>query len=327
MSSNRGKDRAQQNRQTMLDLVDALLTKKIQENLLPGTTWLELGLEIHLEAEAPAREAAIKSVAETARPIPPGTSIAEVFAAMDESLLILGEPGSGKSMMLLELARQAIAQARADPTRPIPVILNLSSWATSQALDNWLAVELERRYRVPKKVARDWVKNDELLLLLDGLDEVASIRRKACLKAINRFYQKHSASLAVCSRTAEYEMLTLRLKLQGAVALQPLTFEEVNAYLSGTGSDIAAARTMLKEDEALQELARSPLMLSLMVLAYRGLSAEDLLALDTAEARRKHLFETYVQQAFVHRGGDRPYLPQQSVHWLAWLAKKMQQHN
>jgi predicted NACHT family NTPase len=46
----------------------------------------------------------------------------EIFDSigMGRSLLILGVPGSGKTTMLLELARQLIARAREDVTYLIP---------------------------------------------------------------------------------------------------------------------------------------------------------------------------------------------------------------
>jgi type IV secretory pathway ATPase VirB11/archaellum biosynthesis ATPase len=43
-------------------------------------------------------------------------------------LLILGEPGSGKTTTLLELARTLLERARDDVRERVPVVLNLSSW-------------------------------------------------------------------------------------------------------------------------------------------------------------------------------------------------------
>jgi predicted NACHT family NTPase len=84
--------------------------------------------------------------------------------------------------------------------------------------------ELNKRYDVPKGLAREWVTNQQILPLLDGLDEVAENYRAGCVEAINGFRQAHGVvPLAVCSRIADYEALTVRLKLPGAVAIQPLT--------------------------------------------------------------------------------------------------------
>jgi hypothetical protein len=164
------------------------------------------------------------------------------------------------------------------------------------------------------------------LLLLDGLDEVKLECREACVQAINEFRQEHGlAPLVVCSRIADYEALTTRLKLQGAVRLQPLTPEQIDRYLAGMGDELLAMHSALGHDTALQELAQSPLMLSIMTLAYRGASVQDL-ATGTTEARRKHLFEAYVRQMYKRRSARHSYSPEQTTRWLAYLAQQMIQH-
>ena len=160
--------------------------------------------------------------------IPPGTPIIDVFDQMGGLLLILGEPGSGKTTMLLELADGLLKRAESDPTYPTPVVFNLSSWAENrQPLAEWLVEELRAKYNIPKKVARRWVENDELLPLLDGLDEVAEDHRNRCTEAINEFHREHLVSLLVSSREIEYEMLTEHLKLQGAISLKALSQKQV----------------------------------------------------------------------------------------------------
>ncbi|NIR60177.1 MAG: NACHT domain-containing protein, partial [Gammaproteobacteria bacterium] len=71
-------------------------------------------------------------------------------------------------------------------------------------------------------------------------------------------------------RLGEYTALPARLRLHGAIRLNALTREQVDGYLATQGGDLAGLRAALAEDESLAALARSPLMLSVMSVAYRG---------------------------------------------------------
>ena len=71
-------------------------------------------------------------------------NIIDVFDQANQSLLILGEPGSGKTIMLLELARHTLARAQSDLTQPIPVVFNLSAWGEKRLpLTEWLIEEFK----------------------------------------------------------------------------------------------------------------------------------------------------------------------------------------
>ena len=95
--------------------------------------------------------------------------------------MILGEPGSGKTTVMLTLANHLINQAEADTEAPIPVVLNLSSWAEeSKPLEKWIVDELGKKYGFGKrgKQTKKWLRKHHLVLLLDGLNEVAQKQQK-----------------------------------------------------------------------------------------------------------------------------------------------------
>jgi len=321
--------RAQRDRRAMLKLVKSFWVKGVLEQSLHGEALLELGLEARADAiDDQPWDLLLQTPGQPNRALPHGTKITNVFDEMNQSLLILGEPGSGKTTTLLELTRDTIGRAETDPTQPIPVVFNLSSWADKrQSLEKWLIDELNSKYNIPKKIGRRWVEDADLLLLFDGLDEVRIEYRDECVKAINSFRQDHLMPLVVCSRIADYETLTTRLKLQGAVLIQPLTAEQIQAYLQGSGTELLAFTEILRHDSALQELAQSPLMLSIMTLSYRDISSQDLQSLNSVEARRRHLFDAYVRQMFQRRGADTAFSPEQVTHWLAWLARRLTEHS
>ena len=262
------------------------------------------------------------------RPLPSGTQVVDVYDTMDQALLILGAPGSGKTTLLLELARDLLDRATHDPTHPIPVVFPLSTWAeTRKTLVEWLQDELNLRYDVPRQIAQEWVVTDQVLPLLDGLDEVKAEHRAACVEAINVFRQSHGfLPLAITSRTADYEALAEPLRLHGAILVRPLTREQVNTYLAELGPAGEPVRAALHEDSSLWELLDSPLLLNIVTVSYAGRTAAPLPIRGTVVERRDQLFGSYVNQMLQRRAAERRYTPEQTVHWLSWLAYQMANH-
>jgi hypothetical protein len=244
-------------------------------------------------------------------------------------LLILGEPGSGKTTTLLDLARILLDRAGGDLRERVPIIVNLSSWKKNQPLGEWISGELSEKYRVPVKIARSWLKNHYLLPLLDGLDEVETTVQPDCVGAINTFIDElNPPGLVVCCRLNEYRWLPERLKLNGAICLEPLSSEEVSKYLAESGPKLVALREAVNTDPVLQELAETPLMLSIMSLAFQGTGGNELATQkgDSPEERRRQIFRLYVKQMFQRKGITSLVFPKEKIiGWLSWLAGKMRE--
>ena len=169
--------REERNRERMLELVKNSWVKGVLEQSLHGEVLIELGLEERKDAVLNRQGMELQRTGKPNRLLPVGAKIMDVFDEMGQTLLILGEPGSGKTTLLLKLARDTIARAEEDPQHPIPVVFNIASWTDAkQPIADWLVDELKTKYYTPKKIASDWIENDDLLLLLDGLDEVLPVR-------------------------------------------------------------------------------------------------------------------------------------------------------
>ncbi len=310
------------NRRILLGHVENAWIKGVLDASLHGAALLDLGIKQDPDAVT-KYPWAIKRES-TDETLPAGTSMLEIFdnIGMGRSLLILGAPGSGKTTMLLELARGLIARAREDITQPIPMVFNLSSWTESKTLADWLAQELNNLYSVPRKTAPDWVKGNKLLLLLDGLDEVRQESRAKCVDAINAFRKEHGlTSLAVCSRSQDYANLNAKLFFEGAIEVQPLTQEQIAEYFARFEEGMTGIKQALEKDSALREMAETPLFLSIMIMAYRNKRDVEILVSRDEQAQRKHLFDTYTERMFERpRTANVTFQKQDVLHWLSWLA-------
>lgn len=268
------------------------------------------------------------------QPIPDDKTTLDLFIASDRALLILGDPGAGKSTTLIQLTRDLISLAKNHDNQPIPVLLNLSSWAESEGkLTDWVVKELTTKYQIPRKIGRDWVDANQLLLLLDGLDEMPPSTQPKCVQAINHFREEHGLTgLVVCSRRADYESYSKQLTLGGTFIIQSLTLAQIDAYLATFKGTLASLRTAVHQDTAIQEMAKSPLMLSIMCQTYSGEEQHtpqiaELAAVDDTAVRHHQLFNDYVAKMFQRRGTDSPYSPAQTRQWLSWIAQRMSQHH
>ncbi|MBD2337377.1 NACHT domain-containing protein [Calothrix sp. FACHB-156] len=314
-------------RQVLLNKVKEYWVKGVLETSLHTRALIELGLQERLDlVQRPFHEVAeFPEISATA--LAEGTSVSTVFEQMGagRTLLILGEPGSGKTITLLKLAEDLISRTEKDLSQPIPVVFNLSSWAKkSQAIKQWLIQELLEKYQVSKALGKQWVETESLILLLDGLDEVKAEQRNACVQALNQFMQAHSTTeVIICCRIKDYQALNERLVLRTAICIQSLTKAQINQYLAQAGAQLSTLLSILHQDEELQDLATSPLLLSIMSLAYQNSTSEDILQGGTQADYRKRLFDQYIKRLFERRGTTQLYLKQQTQGWLVWLAQRM----
>ncbi|HET7463529.1 MAG TPA: NACHT domain-containing protein [Longimicrobium sp.] len=254
--------------------------------------------------------------------------IADVFSQAGRFLLILGDPGSGKTTTLLQLAESLLQRAEASAEEPVPVVLNLSTWSARHGTAaRWLQHELGEKYQVSQRAARKWLADHRLLLLLDGLDEISPELRAGFVEALHAYVGKHGVpGLVVSSRVAEYDALPTRLKLGGAVRTEPLTPAQIEEYLGHAGERLAALRDGLRADPEWLHLATSPLMLSIMSLAYLDAPAGVVAAASegSPEARRDRIFDLYVDRVFARRGRrDGAYDADGLEAWLSRLAATM----
>ena len=268
-----------------------------------------------------------------------GTDIVEIFdrGRVGGKLLILGAPGAGKTTLLLRLARGLVARAIEDPKLPVPVLFELSTWKPSfKEIREWLVDDLHTnpRRKVRQDLAEQWVEGRRILPLLDGLDELTlfgdwddpiSDQQEICVQALNRFLPGWvGVPVVVCSRFEEYGAYESNLKLNAAVVVQPLSDRQIESFLQRTGrawlwKSIREDKDMIKLE---QGIARSPLMLTVLVLTSDNLPMELWRSGINATERLRMLFESFIAQG-LRWERTRSIYHGKSLPWLGWLAVQL----
>ncbi len=232
----------------------------------------------------------------------------KVFDYFDGRVLLLGEPGAGKTISLLHFGRDAVVQRIQDPTKPLPVLAIIPTWDAEKQtlLGEWLA----NAYGAPPDVARI-VSEGRALLLLDGLDELGSEREEPNPEDTQkpkrydprqRFVGIVPANnqVIVTCRVKDYEEIGEKIALKGAVTLQQLTDTQIRDYLSAEVPDLWAA---LEADEELRDVARTPLLLSLFAFGYKDQGEETAKLRNLRESPgelRDAIFARYVRRRYQH---------------------------
>ena len=262
---------------------------------------------------------------------PAGLTISAVFDELDNSLLLLGAPGAGKTIALCELARDLIQRAGTQETYPLPVILRLAPWrqVPRQTLKTWIDYQLKAQYGLGQ-IHIDEIKSRGLILLLDGLDEVSRENRASCVKAINDYCaQEGWVNIVVTCRSGNYADLEssekgLTIPKKQVITLAPLEAERIATFLDQldrVGIDVTHLHSFLENE-------RTPLMTDVILQTYEGKSVDYVKKVQIAD-----VWQNYVARKFEDEktrresaGNPLPYPPAMTVKWLNWVAHQLREH-
>ncbi len=250
------------------------------------------------------------------------STVLEIFEHTEIAgkLLIVGEPGAGKTTTLRELAKQLVIKAEKDTFAPVPVLINLASWQYKKSIYEWILETICIEYRRSISTIKQWLIKQKLLLMLDGLDELEPSVQELCIRAINTFLSQEDSpsSLVVCSRREEYLNCEIKLNLNGAVCLLPLKDRQIKSYLQQI-NNVFLWQTF-ERDRILLELIRVPLFLNIAIVALQDISSpEKWEKIDSSEERLKYLWNRYISQRLNNNNREL----EKQVKWLSWIAQQL----
>jgi hypothetical protein len=261
-------------------------------------------------------------------------ALSEITRQWDESpsrLVILGEPGYGKTVAALMLLEHINGNARG--REAVAELFRLAEWHRwhvenpRDGLDDWLADQLTTTYPdLPQVVSAALVDSGLVLPILDGLDEVPAGGRIACRDQIDAYAGRSEPfrPFVLTCRAREYTQLEADwVPADRQIVLVGLQADQIAQVLEVRTSrwpEWAVVRGRIKSgDQYACELFRSPLRLGIALQAHRRLDPGSLLELDL-DAAKAHLWDSFLELGGPGFDGASP---EQLRSWLLFLAAGM----
>jgi hypothetical protein len=259
-------------------------------------------------------------------------------------LLVLGEPGSGKTSIVVLLSIGLLADRA--PSGPLPVIIPISEWDPVRIpkLDTFIVQSLARRhYGGAPGVPETLLSRGLLIPVLDGLDEIAEPERLLAVESIERAIGNTSRKLVVTCRKEEYDGIikrsgislrrVLRVRVNHLGTLRAIDYLKQQPWPTTVRWD-SVYDVMRNDPTAPITIALStPLMISLAKSVYRseGQDPNDLLdrtRFRSPQAIEDHLAEQAVFGAYQPSSGVGPASTSgpdatEASRWLAALARSL----
>jgi len=176
-----------------------------------------------------------------------GRELTEVLARVPtRRLVVLGEPGAGKTMLMVRLVLDLLAR-RAEGG-PVPILVSVTSWnPAAQDLRGWLGTQLMIDHPAlagPPPTGREeptqaaaLIASGLILPILDGLDEIPEQVRGPAISRINDALRPGEQVVVTC-RAEQYrdtvrpqDGVEVTLRAAAAVQLCPLDADVVRHYL------------------------------------------------------------------------------------------------
>lgn len=285
-----------------------------------------------------------------------GGELVDVLAQVPtRRLVVLGEPGAGKTMLMVRLVLDLLS--RRTEGSPVPFLASVASWdPTAQDLRRWLGVQLLTDHPALANTSSEGIQQSTqadallasglILPVLDGLDEIPDEVRGPAISRINDALRPGEQVMVTC-RTRQFRDAVqpeggvgVTLRAAAAVQLRPLDADTVRDYLcDDAAGPVAKARwdpvlTVLGTEAPAGQALRTPLMVALARTIYNPRPGELVGTLrDPAELcspaltdRRSVeslLFDAFIPAAYRHDPGGR-WKAQDAERWLVFLARHLE---
>ncbi|MBO2452946.1 NACHT domain-containing protein [Actinomadura barringtoniae] len=262
---------------------------------------------------------------------------AAVRALPARQLVVIGEPGSGKTALAMRLVVNLLEHP--GPDEPLPVLLPLSSWDLEVPLDAWMAERLVEDHDFLRSgaVAGRLIEDGRIMPVLDGLDEMDAALMPKAIKLIDQAVGDDRPLVVTC-RSAEFENAVTAsnrfFRRALVVELEPVELDDAVAFLRRMPRDgderWAEVISWLREhpEGALAQALETPLMVDLLRDVYEDPDTDpkELFTderFTEREAVEEHLLDRFVPAVYSEFHPDRRYTARQAGKWLGFLAVQL----
>jgi predicted NACHT family NTPase len=195
------------------------------------------------------------------------------FEAVEEfqKLVVLGKPGAGKTTFMKYLAMSCLGDRFHGEL--VPIFVTLKAYAEERgqpSLEKYILTEFQKR-EVSGDVVKRLLKEGRALILLDGLDEVKLEDDRRVKQDIDRFSRdwlknRFAITCRIAAREYQFEKFT-EVEVADFDDGQIETFVN-NWFRERDESKAKRLLERLKGNKPVKELAKSPLLLTLLCLVF-----------------------------------------------------------
>lgn len=207
-------------------------------------------------------------------------SLENAFSFYNGSLLLLGEPGIGKSFLLKEFQQQLKQQYVDCPI----IFLQIWTWSNKQLpIIDWVAYHTT----YSQELLQQKLQDQQVIFVFDGLDELPynvsklpedpnsekQDYRLEFLQKLSAFNQEFTGvKILISCRSQDYQDITSnnqKIILKGAVELKALQNQDIQDYINQAFDDDSQTNkilwNLLSRNRGLRKMVSNPLHLSIFV--------------------------------------------------------------
>ncbi|KKH93076.1 hypothetical protein EO95_17380 [Methanosarcina sp. 1.H.T.1A.1] len=195
-----------------------------------------------------------------------------------DRIVVVGELGSGKSTMLKHLLVSFIEDLSKFPNSLFPIFLEVSTLANSNStylFDDLLSTLNNYNFINGKKFLERLLNEGNLIIFMDGLDEVNKEKRKEIVAKIEQLVTKYTkVRFVITCRSEVYNDELFNIPHRQILEVVEFEDKQISQFLEYWKEKLPENKSVnqllktLHDTPRIMELARNPLMLTIIAYLY-----------------------------------------------------------